>query len=37
MGWHASDTAELGFNNVKVPAKNLIGIEGSGFFYLMGG
>ena len=37
MGWHSSDTAELGFNNVKVPAKNLIGIEGSGFFYLMGG
>lgn len=37
LGWHASDTAELGFNNVKVPAENLIGMEGSGFFYLMGG
>lgn len=37
MGWHASDTAELGFNNVKVPVENLIGMEGSGFFYLMGG
>lgn len=37
MGWHASDTAELGFNNVKVPVENLIGTEGSGFFYLMGG
>ena len=37
MGWHASDTAELGFNNVKVPLENLIGTEGSGFFYLMGG
>ncbi|WP_322969251.1 acyl-CoA dehydrogenase family protein [Faecalibacter sp. LW9] len=28
MGWHASDTAELGFNNVKVPVENLIGMEG---------
>ena len=37
MGWHASDTAEIGFNNVKVPTENLIGTEGSGFFYLMGG
>ena len=37
MGWHASDTAELGFNQVKVPVENLIGTEGSGFFYLMGG
>ncbi len=37
MGWHSSDTAEIGFNNVKVPAENLIGTEGSGFFYLMGG
>ncbi|MEO0897203.1 MAG: acyl-CoA dehydrogenase family protein [Bacteroidota bacterium] len=37
LGWHASDTAELGFDNVKVPAENLIGEEGSGFYYLMGG
>ncbi len=37
LGWHASDTAELHFDNVKVPAENLIGDEGQGFFYLMGG
>jgi len=37
LGWHASDTAELNFDNVKVPAENLIGQEGQGFFYLMGG
>ena len=37
LGWHASDTAELMFDNVKVPAENLIGQEGQGFFYLMGG
>jgi putative sterol carrier protein len=37
LGWHASDTAELSFDNVKVPAENLIGKEGQGFYYLMGG
>ncbi len=37
LGWHASDTAELWFDNVKVPAENLIGEEGQGFIYLMGG
>lgn len=37
LGWHASDTAELSFDNVKVPAENLIGSEGQGFYYLMGG
>ncbi len=37
LGWHASDTAELFFDNVKVPAENLIGDEGQGFIYLMGG
>lgn len=37
MGWHASDTAELAFDNVKVPKENLIGEEGQGFYYLMGG
>ncbi len=37
MGWHASDTAELRFDNVKVPIKNLIGEEGAGFSYLMDG
>jgi acyl-CoA dehydrogenase len=37
LGWHASDTAELNFDEVKVPAENLIGEEGKGFFYLMEG
>lgn len=37
LGWHASDTAELWFDNVRVPAENLIGEEGQGFVYLMGG
>jgi len=37
MGWHASDTAELGFNQVRVPKENLLGVEGEGFKYLMGG
>ena len=37
LGWHASDTAELNFDNVKVPIENLIGKEGLGFKYLMNG
>jgi len=37
LGWHASDTAELNFDDVKVPVENLIGEEGMGFYYLMGG
>ena len=37
LGWHASDTAELFFDNVKVPVENLVGEEGQGFIYLMGG
>ena len=31
MGWHCSDTAELGFAGCRVPAANLVGAEGSGF------
>ncbi len=34
-GWWASDTAELSFQNVQVPVKNLIGKEGAGFQTLM--
>lgn len=35
MGWHASDTAELVFDDVWVPADNLIGEENRGFYYIM--
>lgn len=37
LGWHASDTAELWFDNVKVPKENLLGEEGQGFIYVMSG
>ncbi len=35
VGMKAQDTAELFFQDVKVPAENLIGQEGMGFIYLM--
>jgi acyl-CoA dehydrogenase len=35
MGWWASDTAELFFDDVKVPKSNLIGSENAGFFVIM--
>ncbi len=35
MGWHSSDTAALYFDDVKVPAENLIGSEGGGFLAIM--
>jgi acyl-CoA dehydrogenase len=31
MGWHCSDTAEMSFTDVRVPAANLVGEENSGF------
>jgi acyl-CoA dehydrogenase len=35
MGWHASNTAELVFEDAWVPAENLIGDENRGFYYIM--
>ncbi|UCF68294.1 MAG: acyl-CoA dehydrogenase family protein [Acidobacteriota bacterium] len=35
LGWHASDTAEIRFDNVRVPAERLIGREGAGFAMLV--
>ena len=35
LGWRASDTGEIAFDNVKVPLKNLMGEEGKGFPYIM--
>jgi alkylation response protein AidB-like acyl-CoA dehydrogenase len=35
IGMHAQDTAELFFADVRVPAENLLGEEGQGFFYLV--
>ncbi len=37
MGLHCSDTAEIAFDNVKVPAENMLGEEGRGFYYMMEG
>jgi len=37
MGLKAQDTAELFFNNVKVPKANVLGEPGKGFYYLMEG
>ena len=31
LGWRASDTAEISFQNVKVPQENLLGEENLGF------
>ncbi|WP_271405901.1 acyl-CoA dehydrogenase family protein [Tenacibaculum soleae] len=35
LGWRASDTAEIAFDNVVIPAENLMGEEGKGFPYIM--
>jgi acyl-CoA dehydrogenase len=35
MGWHSSDTGELSFTDVEVPAENLLGEENGGFKLIM--
>lgn len=35
LGWRASDTAELAFDDVEIPAENLMGEDGKGFSYIM--
>ncbi len=35
LGWRASDTAEIAFDNVVIPASNLMGQENMGFTYIM--
>ena len=35
MGNHASDTAELSFEGCRIPARNLLGEENQGFYYIM--
>jgi alkylation response protein AidB-like acyl-CoA dehydrogenase len=35
MGWHSSDTGELSFTDVEVPAENLLGSENEGFALIM--
>jgi len=35
LGWRASDTAEIAFDNVEIPVQNLMGEENAGFSYIM--
>ena len=35
LGWRASDTGEIAFDNVVIPAANLMGEENKGFNYIM--
>ena len=35
MGMHSQDTSELHFTDCRVPAANLLGQEGNGFYYMM--
>jgi alkylation response protein AidB-like acyl-CoA dehydrogenase len=35
LGWRASDTAEIAFDNVTIPADNLMGEPNNGFPYIM--
>lgn len=35
LGWRASDTGEIAFDNVQIPASQLLGEENKGFGYIM--
>ncbi|WP_242132756.1 acyl-CoA dehydrogenase family protein [Aestuariivivens marinum] len=35
LGWRASDTGEIAFDNVKIPATNMLGEENRGFGYIV--
>jgi len=35
LGWRASDTGEIAFDNVVIPASNLMGDPTKGFYYVM--
>jgi len=35
LGMHASDTALLAFDDMRVPAENILGQEGKGFYHIM--
>mgnify|MGYP003653600789 FL=1 len=35
LGWRASDTAEIAFDEMRVPANALLGEENQGFYYIM--
>ena len=35
LGWKASDTGEIAFDNVRIPVSNLLGEENQGFLYIM--
>src|SRR5258706_5781224 len=37
MGQHASDTAQIGFENCRIPAANLLGVEGQGLKIALSG
>ena len=37
LGQHSSDTAQINFDNCRIPVENLIGVEGEGYKIALGG